>query len=327
MQCYAFLVHKIPVGVLGASGYAGRELCALIMSHPTFELAFASANAQRGQSMRARGKEVTFIAPEDVKLEDAELVFSALPHGASLEWVCKARDAGAQVVDLSSDLRPGNGADQTAPYGLTELTREQIRDARVVANPGCYPTAILLSIAPLITERLAVPGAPITVSAASGVTGAGFTPRPDLLFAEVVEDFRAYSIGNEHRHLPEMQAMISELGGDNDLVFTPHLLPVARGILATIVVPVVDSIENPASVWRDMYEGEPFIQIVDEAPTLRDVVHRNVVMIHARPLANVREPALLVIAAIDNLVKGAAGQAIQNANLMARLDETMGLPA
>jgi N-acetyl-gamma-glutamyl-phosphate reductase len=327
MQCYAFLVHKIPVGVLGASGYAGRELCALIAAHPVFDLAFAAANAQRGQSIRARGHDITFIAPEDVNLEDAEMVFSALPHGTSLEWVCRARDAGARVVDLSADLRPGNGANETVPYGLTELTREQIGDARVVANPGCYPTAILLALAPLVTAGLALPGATISVSAASGVTGAGFTPKPDLMFAEVVEDFRAYAIGNEHRHLPEMNTVIRSLGGDHDIVFTPHLLPVARGILATIIVPVVDSLENPASVWREAYEGEPFIEIVDEPPALRDVVHRNVVMIHARRLANLREPALLVLAAIDNLMKGAAGQAIQNANLMAGLDETMGLPA
>ncbi|HEY8166162.1 MAG TPA: N-acetyl-gamma-glutamyl-phosphate reductase [Gemmatimonadaceae bacterium] len=320
-------MHKIPVAVLGASGYAGRELCALIESHPVFDLAFASANAQRGQAMRARGREITFVAPEDVRLDDVELVFSALPHGASLEWVCKARDAGARVVDLSSDLRPGNGAKDTVPYGLTELTRQQIGNARVVANPGCYPTAILLAIAPLVTSGLALPGAMISICAASGVTGAGFTPRPDLLFAEVVEDFRAYAIGNEHRHLPEMRAMIAELGGDHDLVFTPHLLPVARGILATIIVPLVDLVDNPSTVWRDAYEGEPFIQIVDEPPTLRDVVHRNTVMIHARSIANVREPAVLVIAAIDNLVKGAAGQALQNANLMSGLDETMGLPA
>jgi N-acetyl-gamma-glutamyl-phosphate reductase len=327
MQCYAFLVHKIPVGVLGASGYAGRELCDLIVSHPVFDLAFASANAQRGQSMRTRGGDVTFVALEDVRLEDVELVFSVLPHGASLEWVCRARDSGARVVDLSADLRPGNGADHAVPYGLTELTREQIGEARVVANPGCYPTAILLAIAPLVTAGLALPGAVISVSAASGVTGAGFTPRPDLLFAEVVENFRAYAIGNEHRHMPEMMAFISELGGDHDLVFTPHLLPVARGILATIVVPLVDSLENPLSVWRDAYRAEPFIEIVDEPPSIRDVVHRNVVMIHACRLANVRDPALLVIAAIDNLVKGAAGQALQNANLMSGVDETMGLPA
>jgi N-acetyl-gamma-glutamyl-phosphate reductase len=327
MQCYAFLVHKIPVGVLGASGYAGRELCALILSHPVFDLAFASANAQRGQSMRTRGGDVTFVGPEDVRLEDVELVFSALPHGASLEWVCRARDAGARVVDLSADLRPGNGADQAVPYGLTELMREQIGEARVVANPGCYPTAILLAIAPLVTAGLALPGAVISVSAASGVTGAGFTPRPDLLFAEVVENFRAYAIGNEHRQMPEMMAIIRELGGDHDLVFTPHLLPVARGILATIVVPLVDSLENPLSVWRDAYQAEPFIEIVDEPPSIRDVVHRNVVMIHACRLANVRDPALLVIAAIDNLVKGAAGQALQNANLMSGVEETMGLPA
>jgi len=327
MQCYAFLVHKIPVGVLGASGYAGRELCALIGQHPVFELAFASANAQRGLTLRIGRRDLKFVAPEDAPLGNAELIFSALPHGASLEWVKRARDTGARVVDLSADLRPGNGASDGVPYGLTELMREQIGNARVVANPGCYPTAILLALAPLVTAGLALPGSAISVSAASGVTGAGFTPRADLLFAEVVEDFRAYSIGNEHRHLPEMRAVIKEMGGDHDLVFTPHLLPVARGILATIVVPLVDSLADVSSIWRTAYDTEPFIEIADDPPSLREVVHRNVVRIHARLLSNVREPAVLIIAAIDNLVKGAAGQAIQNANLMAGLDEPMGLPA
>src|SRR6266498_1327307 len=127
MQCYAFLVHKIPVGVLGASGYAGRELCALIGQHPVFELAFASASAQRGLTLRIGRRDLKFVAPEDAPLGNAELIFSALPHGASLEWVKRARDTGARVVDLSADLRPGNGASDGVPYGLTELMREQNR--------------------------------------------------------------------------------------------------------------------------------------------------------------------------------------------------------
>ena len=222
-------MHKVPVGVLGASGYAGRELCGLIARHPKLELAFASANEQRGQRSRIGSSEVTYVATEDAPLSNAEIVFTALPHGTSAKWVGNARSTGARVVDLSSDFRPGAGENATnAPYGLTELMREKIPGAEIVANPGCYPTAILLAIAPLLKEGWVMPGATINVSAASGVTGAGYSARPDLLFAEVAEDFRAYAVGNEHRHLAEMRAVTQELGGrNNDILFTPHLLPVS----------------------------------------------------------------------------------------------------
>jgi N-acetyl-gamma-glutamyl-phosphate reductase len=320
-------VHKFPVGVLGASGYVGRELCSLVLQHPKLELVFASANLQAGQQARIAGQEIDFIPNEESVLADAALVFSALPHGASAEWVDRAAASGAKVVDLSSDLRPGNGHANGVPYGLTELARKTIGPAPVVANPGCYPTAILLALAPLIEKGLALPGATISISAASGVTGAGFTPRPELLFAEVAEDFRAYSVGNEHRHLLEMRAVLAGLGADNDLLFVPHLLPVARGILATITVPVTEHISEPLAIWQDAYSTEPFIEVTREAPSLRDVIRRNVVRISCTAAKGVRQPTLIVIAAIDNLVKGAAGQAVQNANIMLGMDETVGLPA
>jgi N-acetyl-gamma-glutamyl-phosphate reductase len=234
-------------------------------------------------------------------------------------------------VDLSADLRPGNGSTfyngTTVPYGLTELTRPLLPGADVVANPGCYPTAILIALAPLLARSLVVNGATINVSAASGVTGAGFTPKPELMFAQVAEDFRAYAVGNEHRHLNEMRAMISEMGADNDILFTPHLLPVARGILATITVPVNESLAQPLALWRDLYRDEPFIEVSDTMPSLRDVVHRNVVRVSVAKAANVRQPTLIIVAAIDNLMKGAAGQAVQNANVMFGLPEIAGLPA
>jgi N-acetyl-gamma-glutamyl-phosphate reductase len=320
-------VHKFPVGVLGASGYAGRELCSLVLQHPSLDLTFASANSQAGQKARIAGRDIDFIANEESALAEAALVFSALPHGASAAWVDRAAATGARVVDLSSDLRPGNGQINRVPYGLTELTRIAVKSAAVVANPGCYPTAILLALVPLIRERLTLPGATISISAASGVTGAGYTPRPELLFAEVAEDFRAYSLGNEHRHLPEMRAVLAELGADNDLLFVPHLLPVARGILATITVPVTEYISEPLEIWQDAYSTEPFIEVTREAPSLRDVVRRNVVRISCTAAKGIRQPTLIVIAAIDNLIKGAAGQAVQNANVMLGIDETMGLPA
>jgi N-acetyl-gamma-glutamyl-phosphate reductase len=323
-------MHKVPVGVLGASGYAGRELCGLIAQHPGLQLAFASANEQRGHRARFGGAEVTYVATEDAPLNKAEVVFTALPHGAAATWVGNARATGARVVDLSSDFRPGversNGV--RAPYGLTELMRASIPGAGIVANPGCYPTAVLIAIAPLISEGWIVPGGTINVSAASGVTGAGYSPRPDLLFAEVAEDFRAYSVGNEHRHIAEMRAVTAELGGrDNDILFTPHLLPVARGILATITVPVKEYVDDPLSLWRDTYQGEPFIEMADQPPSLKDVVRRNVVRLSVAKAANMRQPTLIIISAIDNLVKGAAGQALQNANVLLGLSEQTGLPA
>ena len=372
-------MHKIPVGILGASGYAGRELCALVAAHPRLALAFAAADRRRGETavVRAPGQPptaVTFVATDDVPLGEVALLFAALPHGASAEWSRRARAAGARVVDLSSDLRPGHltaalrdaltgagdaGGDEVGgaigapaggaaaalapapdavvaepegavPYGLPELFRDAVRGAEVVANPGCYPTAILVALAPLARAGLVAAGATIVADAASGVTGAGNAPKPELLYGEVAESFRAYAVGNAHRHLPEMRAALAACGGpsglDADLVFTPHLLPVARGILATVTVPVAEPLADPLAPFRDAYAGEPFVEVVDALPALAEVQHRNVVRLTVRPVAGVRRPMLQVVAAIDNLTKGAAGQAVQNANLMLGLPETLGLP-
>jgi len=364
LQEYAFTMHKIPVGVLGASGYAGRELCGLVAGHPQLELAFATADSRRGERVRVRvpgtgaPAEVTFLAPDDAPLGDVALVFSALPHGASAAWSARAHAAGAKVVDLSSDLRPGHVTDAVRstfalmagvgtrdsgignsspttesrvptpeiPYGLPELFRDEIRGADVVANPGCYPTSILLGLAPLAERGLLAEGATVSVAAASGVSGAGNSPKADMLYGEVTEDYRAYGAGNVHRHLPEMRATLEKLGADVDLVFTPHLLPVHRGILATMTVPLTEMPDDVAGIWRERYAGEPFVEVGDGgSPTLREVAHRNVVRIVPMALQGMRRPTLLVLSAIDNLVKGAAGQALQNANLMLGLDEAAGL--
>ena len=305
VQNYALIVHTLPdlpqlplpadtgrrarVGVLGASGYSGRELCALILGHPQLSLAFATANAQRGTTLRVKAAgrvhAIPMVGPDEVDLASADLVFAALPHGASAEWVAKVIAAGARVVDLSSDLRPGHGGtDQApagvptdAPYGLPELFR------------------------------------------------AGASPKLELLFAEVTENFRPYGVGNSHRHLFEMRASLAALGADCDLLFTPHLLPIDRGILSTITVPLTRTIDDALAPYRDLYANEPFVELTDDLPALADVQHRNVVRIGARIPSGVRTPTLLVFSAIDNLVKGAAGQAIQNANLMLGFDETAGL--
>jgi N-acetyl-gamma-glutamyl-phosphate reductase len=184
---------------------------------------------------------------------------------------------------------------------------------------------ILLSILPLVESGLVTSGSLISVAAASGVTGAGFTPRPDLLFAEVSEDYRAYAVGNDHRHMREISAVLESKGSGNDVVFTPHLLPVARGILATIVASVKESPTDALSVFRNAYDGEPFIHLTAETPALHDIVRTNNVRISAVNAANTKSPTIIVTAAIDNLTKGAAGQAIQNANVMFGFDETAGL--
>jgi N-acetyl-gamma-glutamyl-phosphate reductase len=324
MYYYAFPVNRIPVGVLGASGYAGRELCALIQRHPALSLDFATANEQRGETVQAGGRAVTFVATDDAPLSGAELVFSSLPHGASRTWVEAAAAAGARVVDLSADLRPGNGRGGV-PYGMTEIAREQVRGSRVVANPGCYPTSILLALAPLAERGLIAPESAIIANSASGVTGAGNSPRREYLFGEVAEDYRAYGVGNTHRHLNEMRAELSRMGVTADLVFTPHLLPVARGILSTISVELQEPLKDPMEPWQRQFAGEAFIELVEAPPRLRDVAYRNAVQIFVQPLTGTRKPMLQVFSAIDNLVKGAAGQALQNANLMLGLDETAGL--
>ncbi len=353
MQNYALIVHTLPdfpqlpnqtvteptyrVGVLGASGYSGRELCALILGHPNLSLAFATANAQRGTTLRVKAggqvHAIPMVGPDEVDLSSADLVFAALPHGASAEWVAKVIAAGARVVDLSSDLRPGHGGTDhapvgvphDAPYGLPELFRAPLHGARVVANPGCYATSILVALAPLAKAGLIAPGATVNIAAASGVSGAGASPKLELLFAEVTENFRAYGVGNSHRHLFEMRASLAALGADCDLLFTPHLLPIDRGILSTITVPLTRPIDDALAPFREMYANEPFVELTTDLPALADVQHRNVVRIGARIPTGVRTPTLLVFSAIDNLVKGAAGQAIQNANLMLGLDEAAGL--
>lgn len=321
-------MHEFPIGLLGASGYAGRELTALLARHPAARLVFATADARRGERVHADGRALTLVAAEDAPLHRAALVFCALPHGAAAPWVERAHAAGARVVDLSADLRPGGAASTSlaAPYGLTEITRERVRGAQIVANPGCYATAVLLALIPLLARGLVGEGT-IVVHAASGATGAGSAPRPELMFADVAEDVRAYAVGNEHRHLAEMRALLDAYACPADLVFTPHLVPVRRGILATLAVPLRAPLPDPLAPWRAHYAGEPFVEVTPDVPALRDVVHRNVVRIGAAPAAGVRRPTLTVIAALDNLLKGAAGQALQNGNLLLGLDETTGLPA
>lgn len=313
---------RVPVGVLGASGYVGRELLRLLAGHPSAFVAFATAesgaNGQEGEVVLQRIADAPFAR--------AEVVLSALPHGVSAQYVQEARALGKRAVDLSADYR----LSPEAVYGLTEVTRPRVAAAALVANPGCYPTAALLALLPLARAGLIDESREVVIDAASGVTGAGRSLKRELLFGEVAEDFRAYAAGNEHRHLPELKATLLREGGfSGDLVFTPHLLPVKRGILETIHVPLTRELDRVTAqgIYQAAYADEPCVAVLHDAlPSLKDVIYRNRVALGVAAVANVRRPRLTVIAAIDNLVKGAAGQAIQNMNVMLGLAETAGLP-
>jgi N-acetyl-gamma-glutamyl-phosphate reductase len=326
-------ISRARVGILGASGYAGREAIRLLAKHGKAEIALASSESEAGAKLSSlmRGAPgLTLTAIADADLASCDAVFCCLPHGESARWVLAAREAGAKVVDFSNDLRvigpetPEWAWD--AVYGLPELHRERIARAELVANPGCYPTAALLALAPLLRRGLVA--GPVIVDAASGVSGAGRSPKREYLYAELAEDFRAYAAGNVHRHLAEMRDQSARLGGDGgpELVFTPHLLPVKRGILETIYVPLAEPLADPVRPWLDDYAGEAFVEVLaGRLPSLADVVGTNLVSIGVQPVAGTQRPMLIVVAAIDNLVKGAAGQAVQNLNLMFGFDEAEGL--
>ena len=324
---------SVRVGVLGATGYAGQEAVRLLAAHPGAALALASSQSEAGAMLSrvVRGApELPLVRLEDADLAACDVVLCCLPHGESARWAERALGAGAKVVDLSADLRlPGADTPEWARgavYGLPELHRERIRGAAVVANPGCYPTAALLALAPLLCAGNVA--GPVIVNAASGVTGAGRAAKREYLFAEVAEDFRAYGLGNSHRHLAEMRDQGARMNGGAapEIVFTPHLLPVRRGILETIHVTLREPLDDPTALWRDAYAAEPFVEVMeDRSPTLADVVGSNRVAIGVTPVAGVSAPMLTVVAAIDNLLKGAAGQAVQNVNLMFGLGETEGL--
>jgi N-acetyl-gamma-glutamyl-phosphate reductase len=320
-------MNKKPLraAVLGATGYTGQQLTSLLGRHPRIDAAFVTSESSPGQ--RVQGASAPCVRAADVPLGDVDVVFSCLPHGEAEPWAVRAREAGAKVVDLSADLRDGRHG---AVYGLTELRRDEVRGADMVANPGCYPTGVLLALSPLLAADLVDRARPVMVDAASGVTGAGRTPKPDLLFGEVAEDYRAYGVGNGHRHVPEMSRGLERAAGDVvELVFTPHLLPVRRGILETMYVPVRADVDaaDVVGAWQEWYGDEPFVELWTAGlPSLHSAVHRNVVALGATDVAGVASPLVIVVASLDNLIKGAAGQAIQNANLMLGLEEREGLP-
>jgi N-acetyl-gamma-glutamyl-phosphate reductase len=324
--------------VAGASGYAGALAAELVDRHPRLELAFATSRSDTGKRLRdlypRYRSEVELTELNLGELEDVDAAIVAYPHGAATPVVAGMRGLGLSVVDLSADFRlvdasvyelwyaPHGEPEllEGAVYGLTELARERIRTAELVANPGCYPTAAVLALAPLAERGLI--GAAV-IDAKSGISGAGRDGGERLSHVNVTENVVAYS-ADGHRHLPEIEQELRKLGADAPITFVPHLLPLDQGLLASCYVDLADDLgaDGLASLYRDRYADEPFVEVVDLQPGVREVRDTNLCRIHAVSL-DPRRAA--VFAAIDNLWKGAAGQAIQNLNLMLGFDETEGL--
>jgi N-acetyl-gamma-glutamyl-phosphate reductase len=309
------------VGVLGATGYTGLEVLRVLRGHPGVRVGFATSEGQAGEASGLPG--LALVSSAEAPLGDAEVVFLCLPHGRAAEWAARAIEAGARVVDLTADHRPGSGREEGAVYGMTDLFGARVAEARLVANPGCYPTGVQLALHPLREAGLMDDGAVVVVNAASGVTGAGRTPKRELLFAEVAGDYRAYATGNGHRHLLEMRAGLPGL----QLVFQPHLLPLPRGILETIYLPVKAGVDAGAvrAAWRAAYADAATVRVSDGTPTLAEVVGTDLLVLGAADNAGLDVPLVTVMAALDNLGKGAAGQAVHNMNLMLGLEPTLGL--
>ena len=308
------------VGVVGATGYTGLEVLRVLHGHGGVEVRFATSEASAGEPSGLPGLDL--VSGDDVVLDAADLVFLCLPHGKAVEWAERARAAGVKVVDLTADHRPGSGNERGWVYGMTDLAAAAVAGASLVANPGCYPTGVQLSLHPLLAAGMVRTDATVVVNAASGVTGAGRTPKRELLFAEVASDYRAYSTGNAHRHLLEMRAGLPGL----PLLFQPHLLPLARGILETIYVPVAPGVEAAAfrEAWRAAYAGAATLHVTDGTPTLVETVGTDRLVLGAADNAGIPD-VVTVMVSFDNLGKGAAGQAVHNMNLMLGLAAIRGL--
>ena len=333
---------SVKIGIIGASGFAGSEVLRLTASHPSLELAWATGDSQAGTaiadlypSLAAAYGGQRFVPYDTALLADVDAVFLALPHGASQALVPELVGRVRWVIDLAADFRLQEaslydqwyGISHTAPellpsfaYGLPELYRDQIAEAQCVAAPGCYPTAAILALEPLVRAGI-IETAGVIVDAASGVSGAGRPPKPNTTFCTVDEDFTAYGL-LDHRHTPEM-----EIHSGASVLFTPHLAPMSRGILATCYCRPARQGLSPASVMdalHDAYAGEPFVVVSDRVPSTKATQGSNCAHLSAR--YDDRTSTVIVLSAIDNLVKGTAGQAIQCLNLMAGLGETTGLP-
>lgn len=332
------------VGVYGATGYTGYELMRIFARHPEAEIVFATSATYAGSrysDVQPCPYQDVLIPPDEAPLEQVDVVFLCTPHGASARLAERVLQAGARCIDLSADFRlrdpevyetwycphPVPRLLDEAVYGLTEVCRQQLGEARLVANPGCYPTGPLLALYPLLRGGILADDR-IIIDAKSGVSGAGAKPSARTHFVSVHDSVSPYNVGRLHRHVPEMEQEMACYGGcPVRVVFAPHLLPLSRGILSTIYVSLDPgwNQEKVISLWNEAYDGEPFIQPLeaDKIATLAHVVHTNRCSMSISSAG--AEGEFIIVTAIDNLLKGASGQAVQNMNAMFGLDETLGL--
>lgn len=340
------IMQQYNVAILGASGYTGGELIRILVNHPNVNISYVTAE-------KHAGKAVSEVFPHlkgifELKLEkldaekvpeDIDIVFAALPHGASAAVLKEIFKRNIKIIDLGADFRLNEGNYskwygehpcveilEDAVYGISELNREKIAETNLVANPGCYPTSSILPLAPLIKKGI-VEESSIIIDSKSGVSGAGRSPSLDLHFCEVSEGFKAYKVAN-HRHSPEIEQHLSEFSSkDVSVIFTPHLIPIDRGILSTIYVKTEAEYSTSELLGHleDFYTDCPFIRVFEEGkfPNISYVRGSNYCDIGVKSIPE--KKSAVIVSVIDNLVKGAAGQAVQNMNIMMDLPETTGL--
>ncbi|HYH36186.1 MAG TPA: N-acetyl-gamma-glutamyl-phosphate reductase [Candidatus Saccharimonadales bacterium] len=334
---------KVSIGIVGISGYSGRELLRLLLEHPYAEVTYVSANKTAGPVSaiwpQFAGKSDLVCGPYDAAAAaQTDLVFLATPHTVSMRLAPELLEKGVRVIDMSGDFRLASEAEYTrwykaeehsaphllddAVYGLPEVYAGQLKDARLVANPGCYPTAGILSAAPLARRTIQS----IHIDAKSGVSGAGIT-KAEALLKDMEDNFKAYKV-LQHQHSPEIVEQLSFLAGRPlPVAFVPHLLPFERGIFATTYITLEKAIaqEEAQELFEDFYKDKPFVEVVPAGDdvAIKDIVATNDLRVHiaADPAQNL----VVVTAVLDNLIKGASGQAVQNLNLMYGFDETTGL--
>ncbi|WP_339875847.1 N-acetyl-gamma-glutamyl-phosphate reductase [uncultured Algoriphagus sp.] len=337
--------QKLKVAIVGASGFTGSELARLLLNHEGVSIEMITSESHVGKPFSDLHPQfftrldIPLVSAEEVSKEKLDVIFLALPHGVSMDFVAKWKDSCAKIIDLSGDFRlstkevyeewynkkhsyPEGFA--TAVYGLPELFADKIKSASLVANPGCYPTASILSMAPLFAKQL-VEEKSLIIDAKSGLTGAGIKASATTHFSNVNENFKAYGIAG-HRHTIEIEEQLGGLAGHQTAVqFTPHLLPVDRGILVTAYAKIKGEMnqEKLTEIYRHFYKDKPFVRLRNQAPGIKDV--RGSHFCDVFPVWDARTERVIVISAIDNLLKGAASQAVHNMNLMFGLKESEGL--
>jgi len=335
----------IRVGIYGATGYTGLLLVRLLTNHPAAEIRFGTSESSAGQLLSdvfPCPYDLKLIRADDAPLSEADVAFLCLPHAESMEMVRRVLDAGVKAIDLSADFRLRDAATYErwygvkhtatdllvqAVYGLPEIYREAIRRTSLVANPGCFPTSVILGLYPLAKNGL-LADKTIIADSKTGVSGAGRGLKLASLFVEVNENLSPYSIGRKHRHTTEMEQELDLTEtGPYRVIFSPHLLPVNQGILSTMYVTVREGYDAAQllALYRQTYADEPFVQVLpaNSLATLRHVVHTNRCTMSITQVDDSNR--FIVVSAIDNLVKGASGQAVQNMNIMFGLDEQAGL--